>query len=186
MLNEKKKTVGRSFRIDEEWLRVLNEEAKKQDISVNALLNRLLQKYAYLRFMLRYGAVTITSKGFAAILESCPEDKVRENGRNAGTNIARDVLMTMGVKPNYDLVILIITKLLSEFAGWFKCDYHVKQDKDILHLRHDLGVNWSIYVSEVANAAFTTVLKKEVLIEHSDYSVTVTITKQSKNGIIHT
>jgi hypothetical protein len=136
--------------------------------------------------MLRYGAVTITSKGFAAILESCPEDKLRENGRNAGTNIARDVLLTMGAKPNYELVILIITKLLSEFAGWFEYDYHVKQDRDILHLRHNIGVNWSIYVSEASNAAFATVLKKDVSIEHTEYSVTVTIKKQNKNGIIHT
>ena len=186
MLNGKRKTVGRSFRIDEEWLRVLHDEAEKQGISVNAILNRLLQKYAYLRYMLRYGAITITSKGFSAILESCPEDKIKENGRNAGLNIARDVLLTMGVTPNYDFVILLVKKILSEFAGWFEYDHHVKRDKEILHLRHDLGRNWSIYVSEVTNAAFGSILKKDVSIEHSEYSVTVTIKKQNKNGIIHT
>jgi len=79
LLNKKRKTVGRSFRIDEEWLRVLNEEAERQGVSVNSLLNRLLQQYAYIRYMLRYGAITLNRKGFASLIECIPEDKVREN-----------------------------------------------------------------------------------------------------------
>ena len=177
MLNEKRKTVGRSFRIDEEWLRVLNDEATKQGISVNALLNRLLQKYAYLRYMLRYGAITITSKGFSAILKSCPADKIRENGRNAGLNIARDVLLTMGVAPNYDFVILLVKKILSEFAGWFECDHHIKRDKEIFHLRHDLGPNWSIYVAEISAEIFRSSLNREIKTEILGDSVTLTIDK---------
>jgi hypothetical protein len=78
--NKKRKTVGRSFRVDEEWLNVLNEEAEKQGVSVNSLLNRLLQQYAYLRCMMRYGAITLTRKGFVNILECFPDDKVEENG----------------------------------------------------------------------------------------------------------
>ena len=62
MPNKKRKTVGRSFRIDEEWLDVLKEESEKQGVSVNSILNRLLQQYAYLRYMLRYGAITLTLK----------------------------------------------------------------------------------------------------------------------------
>ena len=177
LLNEKRKTVGRSFRIDEEWLEVLNEEAEKQGISVNSLLNRLLQQYAYIRYMLRYGAITVTRKGFSNILESCPDDKVRENGRNAGSTLTRDLLLTMGVTPSYSFVILLVKKILSEFAGWFECDHHIKRDKEILHLRHDLGIKWSIYLSGVAAGTFDSILDKEVKIEFSDYSVTITIPK---------
>ena len=96
MLNKKRKTVGRSFRISEELLDVLNEEAEKQGVSVNSHMNKLLQQYAYLRYMLRYGAITLTRKSFSAILESCPEDKIRENGRNSGAKITRDLMLTMG------------------------------------------------------------------------------------------
>jgi len=181
LLNRKRKTVGRSFRIAEEWLNVLNEEAEKQGVSVNSLLNRILQQYAYIRYMLRYGAITLTRKGFSGILECCPEDKVRENGRNAGSTITRDILLTMGVTPNYSFVILLVKKILSEFAGWFECDHHVKRDKEILHLRHDLGIKWSIYLSEVAAGTFNSILNKEVTIELSDSSVTITIPKQNNS-----
>ena len=181
MLKEKRKTVGRSFRIDEEWIKVLNEEAEKQGISANSLLNRLLQQYAYLRYMLRYGAITVTRKGFFAILESCPEDKVRENGRNAGSTITRDILLTMGVAPDYNFVILLVKKILSEFAGWFECDHHIKRDKEILHFRHDLGIKWSIYVEAAASETFNSILGKKVTTEISDSSVTITIPKQNNS-----
>jgi hypothetical protein len=186
LLKEKRKTVGRSFRIDEEWIKVLNEEAEKQGISANSLLNRLLQQYAYLRYMLRYGAITLTRKGFFAILKSCPEDKVRENGRNAGSTITRDMLLTMGAAPDYSFVILLVKKILSEFAGWFECDHHIKRDKEILHFRHDLGIKWSIYVEAAASETFSSVLGKKVTTEISDSSVTVTIYRQNRNSIIHT
>ena len=186
LLNRKRKTVGRSFRIAKEWLNVLTEEAEKQGVSVNSLLNRLLQQYAYLRYMLRYGAITLTSKGFSGILECCPENKIRENGRNAGSTITRDMLLTMGVTPNYSFLVSLIKKLLSEFAGWFECDHHVKQDKETLHLRHDLGIKWSIYVEAAASEMFKSVLNEEVTTEISDSSVTITIYRQNKNSIIHT
>jgi hypothetical protein len=185
LLNEKRKTVGRSFRLDEEWLTVLTNEAEKEGISVNALMNRTLEKYSYLRFMMRYGAITLTSKGFTAILEDCPDDKLSENGRNAGSAITRDLLLTMGVAPNYDFVILLVKKILSEFAGWFECDHHIKQDKEILHLRHNLGAKWSIYLAAVADSTFTILLNKDIKIEQSEYSVTITINKQNKNGTNH-
>ena len=186
LLNEKRKTVGRSFRIDEKWIKVLNDEAEKQGISVNALLNRILQQYAFLRYMLRYGAITLTHKGFSGILESCSEDKVRENARKAGSTIARDILLTMGAEANYTFLVSLYKQLLSEFAGWFECDHHVRQAKEIFHLRHELGNKWSIYLAEAASEMFKSILNKEVAIEFSDSSVTITIYRQNKNSIIHT
>jgi hypothetical protein len=182
LLNRKRKTVGRSFRIAEEWLKVLNEEAEKQGVSVNSLMNRLLQQYAYIRYMLRYGAITLTRKGFSSLLECCPEDKVREKGRNAGSTITRDMLLTMGAAHDYNFVILLVKKILSEFAGWFECDHHVKRDKEILHFRHDLGINWSIYVEAAATETFHSVLGKKVTTQISDSSVTITIYGQN-NGL---
>jgi hypothetical protein len=102
---KKRKTVGRSFRISQEWLDVLNEEAERQGLSVNSVMNRLLKQYAYIRYMLRYGAITLTRKGFASLLECCPDDKIRENGRNAGSKITKDLLLTMGVPPTYEFTV---------------------------------------------------------------------------------
>ena len=175
IVGKKMKTVGRSFRINEEWLNVLNEEAERQGISVNSVLNRLLQQYAYLRFMLRFGAITLTRRGFASLIECCADDDVKEKGRIAGSKITKDLLLTMGVPPTYDFTVFLVKKILSEFAGWFECDHHIKRDKEILHLRHDLGMKWSIYLSGVISGTFNALLKKEVKVEITETSVTLTI-----------
>ena len=177
LLNKKRKTIGRSFRIDEEWIKVLNEEAEKQGISVNSLMNRLLQQYAHIRYMLRYGAITLTRKGFSAILESCPEESIRINARNAGSTIANDIHRTIGAPSNYNYMVFLIKQLLSDFANWFECDHHIRRSKEIFHLRHDLGTNWSIYLAEAASEMFKTVLHKKVTTEISDSSATITIDK---------
>lgn len=132
--------------------------------------------------MQRYGAITLTSKGFANILECCPDDKIKENGINAGSTITKNLLLTIGVTPNYHFVLVLIKKLLSEFAGWFECDHHIKPDKEILHLRHDLGKKWSIYVAAAASTTLNPLLTKEVTTEISDNSVTITINKQAINN----
>jgi len=178
LFDNKRKTVGRSFRIDEQWLAVLNEEAQKQGVSVNSLLNKLLQQYAYLRYMLRYGAITLTRQGFIGILQCCPDEKIKENGKNAGSKIVKDLLRTMGVPPTYGIVLCIVKKLLSEFAGWFECDHHIRPDKEILHFRHDLGPKWSLYLSAITEGTFNSLLDTKVEIETSNNSVTVTIKKQ--------
>ena len=177
-MNKKRKTVGRSFRIDQEWLTVLTQEAEKQGVSVNSLLNRLLQQYAYLRYMMRYGAITLTRQGFMSILECCPDEKIQEKGQNAGANIVKDLLQTMGVPPTYGFILCIIKKILSEFAGWFECDHHIKPDKEILHFRHDLGPKWSTYLAAITAGTFNELLDTKVNIETTNNSVTVTINKQ--------
>jgi len=87
----------------------------------------------------------------------------------------------MGVTPNYSFVILLVKKILSEFAGWFECDHHVKRDKEILHFRHNLGIKWSIYLEAAASEMFNSILNKEVTTEISDSSVTITIPRQNNS-----
>jgi hypothetical protein len=179
LICKKRKNVGRPFRIDAGLLNVFNEEAEKQGVSVNSLLNRLLQQYAYLRYMMRYSTITLTRKGFTGILECCSDDEIKENGINAGSVITRTLLLTMGVTPNYTVVICLVEKLLSEFAGWFECDNHIKEDKEILHMCHDMGMKWSIYRSGAASGMFNFILKQEIGIEVSDSAISVTLDKQS-------
>jgi hypothetical protein len=85
----------------------------------------------------------------------------------------------MGVTPSYAFVICLVKKLLSEFAGWFECDHHIMDDKEVLHLRHDLGRKWSDYLSGITSGTFNALLNKEIEIESSDSSVTITIDKQN-------
>ena len=43
-LPKKRRTMGRSFRIDEEWFKVLQKEAEREGITVNSLMNKNILK----------------------------------------------------------------------------------------------------------------------------------------------
>lgn len=85
----------------------------------------------------------------------------------------------MGAQPNHSFLVSLYKQLLSEFAGWFQCDHHIRRDKEIFHLRHDLGTKWSIYLAEAASEMFKSVLNEEVTTEISDSSVTITVNRQN-------
>ena len=65
------KTATGSFRLDEAALNVLQEDAKKQNVSVNTLLNQLLLTYAnYDRPMKRFHMVKMPASTFRHILQA--------------------------------------------------------------------------------------------------------------------
>ena len=46
VVEKKKKSVTRTFRINKEWDDVLQKEALEQGVSVNVLMNKILRRYA--------------------------------------------------------------------------------------------------------------------------------------------
>lgn len=170
------KTVGHSFRINEEYLTVLQEEAERQTISVNALMNRILQQYTVFgRFSERFGMITVGNDFFADILECCPEEDLVRIGKTVGTSNAKDFFRTMRIPLEFNSVIYLITKVLCGPAGWAKCDHYITSGKEILHFRHNLGTNWSKFIAAAASAVFESTLDKKVTVELLRSSVTLTI-----------
>jgi hypothetical protein len=171
----KKKTRGRSFRINEEWLKVLNEEAAIQGISVNALMNKVLQQYSVQgRHLKHFGAVILSRTMCSKILDCCTDDEIKKIAEFIGSTETIDSLQTMGISPTYEKVIQHL-KIFGTFGGWFNFNRNTKNSGEYIHLRHGLGKKWSIFLAETFSTVFKTILHKEVKIETSDNSVTVDI-----------
>ena len=65
----KPKTATASFRLDESALAAIQEDAKKQNVSVNALLNQLVLAYAkYDRPMKRFHMIKVPASTFKHLL----------------------------------------------------------------------------------------------------------------------
>ena len=64
-----KKTITRTFRIRQEWDSVLQDEATRQGVSVNVLLNKILRKYSlYSRWTDRNNDITLPQRTLKEIL----------------------------------------------------------------------------------------------------------------------
>ena len=172
---KKRKTVGRSFRIDEEWMKVLFEEAERNGISANALINKILKDYSqFYRFSQRFGILSISYTTFSAFVNSCPEDVIIETAKFSGSTLVKDGIRTIGLSMNPDAMVFFIKNIFGGLAGWFKCNHHIKRDGDVFHLRHRLGKKWSIFVAEVISTMFENLLNVKVETEVFQGSVTIT------------
>src|SRR5207245_11582898 len=79
------KTIAKSFRVNEKALGALQEEAARQSVSVNTLVNQLLLDYSeFGRFLQRVNALRLSRKTFGEILSMVSEDSLAKAGVAAG------------------------------------------------------------------------------------------------------
>ena len=178
--DKRKKTITRTFRIRQEWDSVLQEEAARQGVSVNVLLNKLLRKYSlYSRWSDRNNDVSLPQQTLREILSTVKAESLAEAGTKSGTLDAINIVNSMGLKMDYDTFIYLITEHLggSDFARWFHCFHHNQGNKDILHIQHDFGQGWSIYLEKYVLSFLRTISDAEAKTRIYDYAVTLEVTR---------
>jgi hypothetical protein len=179
--DKKNRSVGRSFRINQLYLDILNAEAEREGISVNSLVNRLLKHYSeYQRFFNRYGIAGLTHKNLAVILEATPKESLREIARNTGLAILLEEFRIMGLTYTYECTTYFMSTILAENQHWFKYEQYVMKDKEIFHLRHDLGENWSMYIAELLSTLFERCCNKRVKKEFSEGAVSLEVSNSER------
>ena len=134
------RTVGRSFRIKERWLNILKYEAKREGITVNSLMNRILEDYSlFYRYYERYDVMTMTQTSLARIVESCPKADLRGIAKMGGSINLEDIFRTLGFELSYENLVFFMEKVYCKYAKWFECEHYVRKGMEIFHLRHNLG-----------------------------------------------
>lgn len=179
----RKKTVTRTFRLNEEWDDVLINEAQEQGTSVNVLMNKILRRYAlFERWADKYEVLHIMPRTLERILETASEEGIAEAGRTEGAVRPIDSLTMMGRKANHESLVSLVTEFYggTDFARWFQCDYYPELGSDVFHLRHRLGNKWSIFINNYLTAMFENLLKAKVESQAMDQAVTLTLTRSPK------
>ena len=174
-----KKTITRTFRIRQEWDSVLQDEATRQGVSVNVLLNKILRKYSlYSRWTDRNNDITLPQRTLKEILTTIPVEILAEAGTRSGALDAINIVNTLGLKMDYDSFVYLITEHLGgpHFARWFHCFYHIQGNKDIFHMQHDFGHEWSVYLEQYLLAFLSSMTHADAKTRIYDYAVTLEVT----------
>lgn len=175
-LNKHKKAVPYSFRVSEEWIEILREEANRTGLKVNALVNVILQKYCrYWKWVEHFDLMLLPRPILAELMACYPEDAIPEFARVRGSIGMKDAFRTIGLFPTHDKVMHFIQNEMALFGNWFNVTQYTRGRKDCLHLRHMLGRNWSVFISELISATFEQILNEKVTSEISDGFVTLYI-----------
>ena len=184
----RKKTITRTFRIRNEWDNVLQEEAAKQGVSVNVLLNKLLRKYSlYSRWSDRKNDASFPRQTLQELLKTVQVESLAEAGTKCGALDAVNIVNSMGLPLDYESFIYLVTEHLGgpHFARWFQCFYHTQGNKDIFHLQHDLGPEWSVFLEKYILSFLRSMTDTEATTRVYNYAVTLEVTRPKSKPNAH-
>ena len=184
--DKRKKTITRTFRIRQEWDSVLQEEATRQGVSVNVLVNKILRKYAlYSRWNDRNNDISLPQRTLREILNTCQVEELAEAGNRSGALDAMNLINAMGLKMNYDSFVYLVTEHLGgpHFARWFQCFYHQRGNTDLFHIQHDFGHAWSVFLEGFLLSFLHSIVGIDAKTRVYDYAVTLEVTRSKIKAI---
>jgi hypothetical protein len=157
-----------SFRISQTAFKALQDDANKNNISLNTLANQLFMAYAdYDRFLQKFHMVKLSSPTFRRVLSAATREAIIEAGRSAGASIPESfVSAKMGeVNPTTAVEYL---RLMGAYANLFDYSQTALTGRNSITLTHDLGANGSVFLASYVEALFKSAGKSVKVTEYDN------------------
>lgn len=178
-------TVNRSIRINKEYDDELKKEAKNRGLSLNSLVNQIIEKYVTTYKLIEmFPCLIIPHEMIKGWLNGLPEDFIIKEGAMTGSYIPKHGLFLNKMSPNLDGILWVMEKRVSQHSNWYQFQFQKNNGKLSLLLRHNLGRKWSIYLNAYYSTLFKELLNINVESEIGEKSLEIFIpeTNKTKNG----
>ncbi|HYW00351.1 MAG TPA: hypothetical protein VE862_02715 [Candidatus Acidoferrum sp.] len=150
-----KRTVAKSFRIDEQALEGLREEANSQALSLNTIANQLIVNYArFGRYMKRMDGILMSQRVLSEFINNLSEESAINAGKSLGKTSPQMLMAAINGGITVGRVVELIHNL-SFCANWFQYTEKREGERWKITLMHNLGRNWSQFITHYINGAFT-------------------------------
>lgn len=173
--------VIRTVRTNGDFDSILREEAEKLGISINCLLNQIIERYVFsYRFIDVFPFLVIPSQMIRGLINGLSEEQLKKEGYSAGSFIPKHCLFLKGMTPNLKDIILCMEKMESQHSNWYQFQCQNINDKITMLLRHRLGKKWSIYLSAYYTALFKKLIDVSIKSEIGENSLAIILPKSIK------
>ncbi len=166
----------RSFRIDKHFSEIINSEAERMGISVNAMIKSVLKQYAeFTRFQSKLDMIVINREVFRRIINQIDEEEAYNLGLEMGKDIPNDAILFWKKHVSIDTVIEYIEKMICIYGHIGTFDKINDETNRIIVIRHRLGINGSKYLLGFIKSLFIYTVKSQPEISITDYSLKIQI-----------
>jgi len=152
---------------------LLEQEAKRKGVSVNALLANLITKYSeWDRFAERFGIVSLGRQGFRSIFDLMTQEQLVAHGKQVGQESAPDfVRFWFG---RLDLgTFLSFLKLFSKYSGVFQYEVETQGRSHAITFHHELGPRYNVVLANYLDQAIRKIVGAAPKIEVGNNSLVV-------------
>ena len=169
-------STTRSFRVDNDLSKILDEEAERMGVSVNGLVNMILKRYAeFTRFLSKIDLVIINRELLNSLLDSYTEEDIYGLGISLGEVIPRDTILFWKKTLTQETVVDYIEKIICRYGYLGTYDEVNQNDLKIIVIRHRLGRKGSQFFHGYLKSALKSTLNIEGSFELTDSSVKIQI-----------
>lgn len=173
MMSEGKKSDTMSFRLDADVLEKLRNEAKREDVSLNVLANRIFKRYVeWDVFESKVGMIPVARPILDALFKKFTEKEIVDLAHTVGQDIVGDIAKFM--KGDMSLTSFISWFETRMKMSGFEMNHNIKSQNHTYIVKHDLGYNWSLYHKTVLELIFHDVLQKPIQFEMNERLITFT------------
>jgi len=177
--------VTRTFRMNPEYEKILNEEASKHGLTVSALLNHIIRQYILVtRFCEKTPVITLSYNTFAPILKLIDDKELIEEAEKTGGILPEEAMLQRGKRLDFDTITWFIEVVYGRYSNWFDVTHSTVNNKERLHLAHQMNHKWSTYLSGYMNGMFKSILDIEPKTETRANSVTIYLPRSSHNRLV--
>ena len=151
------KTVTRTFRISERAFAALQDDAGRQNVSVNTLVNQILLSYAnFDRHVKKLHLLKISRPTFKRVLEAAPEDSIIEAGKEAGSDVPRFFVLQKGEGLSLQAVLNHLRDM-GDYGNLYEYTETFQDRRRVVTLGHELGPKGTLFFAHYVQAALENV-----------------------------
>lgn len=159
MPSRSQQSKTRTIRMSEESDLVIQREAERAGMTVNALINKIILHYVETFRFYEYGKmISMSTDTFMVLIDQLSKEEIEELAYGLGNLKTKESLLRRGMDINYQNVIYYISRILGEYNGWFRCDCIADHSSDSVHLSHPYDQKWSYFIANYLSAIFRDVL----------------------------
>ena len=167
----KKSTRSITFRLDSKVIDEMQREANQNEISLNVLVNQTLKKYTeWGRYENKIGMMPVPKLMLSSLIDRAIEiakktgilndtnlepyrDQVIKEAANTAYDLMKDAVLFM--KKDYNLwTVLSVMQEYMKISG-IDSDHRIESGrKHVFVIRHELGLNWSLFTKELLTQIF--------------------------------
>ena len=148
VLETRQTSVTRSFRFETDVLNVLDEEADRMGISINALVGIILKRYSeFTKYLSKIDMIVINRETLTMFIEELNEEKIYELGTKLGRSTLPDTLMFWKKEITEKGIMEYIEKVICRYGHLGTYDEkHMPGGQMTIVVRHRLGKKGSLFI----------------------------------------
>ncbi|HZC88853.1 MAG TPA: hypothetical protein VE199_04470 [Nitrososphaera sp.] len=174
-------SITRSFRFETDVLNMLEEEAERMGISVNALVGIILKRYTdFTRYLSKIDMVVVNRDILISLLEWMEEDDVYKLGIKLGESVLPDTVIFWKKEMSERAVMEYIEKIVCRYGHLGTYDEKQTQNGLTIVIRHRLGKNGSKFLEGYLQAGLKHTLGIDAIFEVTDSSLKCEMQKPRK------